>query len=187
MIEVYDNVVSVEDQNKIENIFTSTEFPWFFSNGTVEEKAAGYKDTLDSDYPNIKEYVQFTHGFYRQEPFFVSPEYKEIKFLFDNFVKSTATKVNDLLRIKANLQTQCNFSTSDFYNTPHRDQPMDHTVVIYYVNDSDGDTLIFDDKQIIKRISPKKGRFVMFNGKYFHAGRHPIISEKRIVLNYNFM
>ena len=186
-IKVYDNILSTEDQDKIENILTGTEFPWFFGEYTVDDRTVYKNETLKNSDPNIKEYPQFTHGFYRQEPFYVSPLYKDIQFLFENFTRITNIKVSDILRIKANLQTQCSFSNTHFYNTPHRDQPIDHTVVIYYVNDSDGDTFIFDDNQIIKQITPKKGRFLLFDGKYFHSGRHPIQSTKRILLNYNFL
>jgi hypothetical protein len=59
-------------------------------------------------------------------------------------------------------------------------------VVIYYVNDSDGDTFVFDDDgKIIKRVSPKKGRFFMFDGRLKHAGSHPYDNTMRVVINFN--
>ena len=69
--------------------------------------------------------------------------------------------------------------------------------MIYYVNDSDGDTIIFNesggenvnkrpDKLTIKKtITPKKNRAVLFRGDYFHTSTNPTKSEKRIVLNVN--
>ena len=68
---------------------------------------------------------------------------------------------------------------------------------IYYLNDSDGDTIIFNEKtmdpflngeelSIKKRINNKKGRFVMFNQDYLHAGMLPINSDYRVVINFNF-
>lgn len=184
---VYDNTVSEETQNYIENLLTSTEFPWYFSEYTVETQTISSYETVKKDDLKVKEYLQFTHGFYRQWPLFVSPEYKKIKFLFDEFIKNTQIKVDDLIRVKANLQTQFLESNTEFYNSPHRDQPINHMVAIYYVNDSDGDTYIFEDEKIIKTITPVKGRFLVFNGKYFHAGRHPKFSSKRIVINFNFL
>lgn len=184
---IYDDIVSKQSQDIIENILTGTEFPWFFNEYTVEDKTVDNYQTLKTNDPKVKEYLQFTHGFYRQEPFFVSPEYKQIKFLFDEFINNANIKVGDLIRVKANLQTQFKESNTSFYNTPHRDQPMNHTVVIYYVNDSDGDTFIFENDNVAKTVSPKKGRFLLFDGKYFHSGRHPCNSSKRILLNYNFI
>ena len=56
------------------------------------------------------------------------------------------------------------------YGFVHKDLPYDHTVVLYYVKDSDGDTHIFDEfGGVIKKIKPKKGRVVVFNGNLLHA------------------
>ena len=56
-----------------------------------------------------------------------------------------------------------------------------------YLNDSDGDTIIFDENfKIKKRITPKKNRVVIFDGITYHTGCHPCKNDKRIVLNVNF-
>lgn len=68
---------------------------------------------------------------------------------------------------------------------------------IYYVNQSDGDTVIFNElthqpvrnheelsvKQVIKNV---RGRIAIFNQNSLHAGCPPIESENRIVINFNF-
>ena len=59
-------------------------------------------------------------------------------------------------------------------------------VIIYYVNDSDGDTCIFDNEgKVQHRISPKKGRFLVFDGNRKHAGSHPYHANYRVVINSN--
>ena len=56
-----------------------------------------------------------------------------------------------------------------------------------YLNDSDGYTVIFDEnKDIKKKISPKKNRVVIFDGMSYHAGSHPCKSNTRMLLNINF-
>ena len=56
----------------------------------------------------------------------------------------------------------------------------------YYINDSEGDTVFFDDnKKEIKRVSPKKGRIVFFNGNQLHSGSYPT-NTPRFILNFNF-
>lgn len=184
---IFDDIISKSTQDLVEQHLTSSEFPWFFNEYTVKNKTVDDYQTLKNDDLKVKEYLQFTHGFFRQEPLYISPEYYKIKSLFDEFITASSINVNDILRVKANFQTQFQESASEFYNTPHRDQQMNHTVVIYYVNDSDGDTYVFENDKIIKTVSPKKGRFFLFDGKYFHAGRHPQSCNKRIVINYNFM
>lgn len=111
--------------------------------------------------------------------------------------------INDILRIKANLQTRAPHTTKNTHSFPHMDFPPpgndDIITFLYYVNDSDGDTYFFKDKiddikgdpkdlnnlNIIKQVSPKKGRLVMFRGDILHAGSNPINSNLRIVINYN--
>ena len=67
---------------------------------------------------------------------------------------------------------------------------------IYYIDDSDGDTVIFNEygnnpirnneeisvKQVIKN---KRGRLVVFDQNSLHAGCPPIYSDKRLVINFN--
>jgi len=61
-----------------------------------------------------------------------------------------------------------------------------HWVCLYYVNDSDGDTIFFDNNNNeIKRVSPKKGRIVFFDGSVNHVGSYPTKNE-RIGVNINF-
>ena len=58
---------------------------------------------------------------------------------------------------------------------------------LYYVNDSDGDTIFFNkNKKEIKRVKPKKGTGVLFKSNTLHAGSNPINSDKRMVINYIF-
>ena len=103
------------------------------------------------------------------------------------------------LTIKTNLQTPIPSFNKNNFNTPHFDitppiPPFSYTL-IYYVMDSDGDTIIFNEKykgfpnqnfSIFKKITPKKGRIVTFPSSQYHCGSHPITSKARIIINYNF-
>jgi len=84
---------------------------------------------------------------------------------------------------------------------PHTDLPFEHLALIYYVNDSDGDTVFFESvetiapgateidlehhiPQIVERVTPKKGRVVLFDGNHLHAGGFPT-DVPRCIVNYN--
>ena len=84
-------------------------------------------------------------------------------------------------------------------NNPHTDMDQDHLVVLYYINDTDGDTIIFEetDKELPRipglsiqdltektRVTPKQGRVVLFNGHHYHCSSNPT-SDKRCILNFD--
>jgi hypothetical protein len=84
-------------------------------------------------------------------------------------------------------------------NDIHVDLNEYHMVGLYYVNDSDGDTVIFDKSKfssqseffsvndnlpVKQRVSPKKGRLVIFDGRWFHASTPPR-NNIRTILNAN--
>lgn len=70
----------------------------------------------------------------------------------------------------------------------HVDIELPHQVFLYYVNDSDGDTVFFkdDEKTEIKRVTPKKGRGVFFDGSIKHCSTRPSKSH-RCIFNYDFL
>ena len=60
-------------------------------------------------------------------------------------------------------------------------------ILIYFVNESDGDTFIFDGTPpsltIKQRITPEANSVLIFDGDVYHASSNPIKSDKRIVIN----
>jgi hypothetical protein len=184
-ILVIDNLFEKSITDKIFKEFKSDTFNWFLSEGsyTVTEKL--YDELKDE---NTFEYYQLSHNFITEDG-----KKNSIKFdLIVNIVEILQKHFKCQFyfnKIKANLQTK--FDTELLYNTPHQDQKdRDHIVVIYYVNDSDGKTFIFENNfspwKIKKTIESKKGRIVMFDGKYFHSGSHPK-NEIRFVINFNIV
>jgi len=66
------------------------------------------------------------------------------------------------------------YDTKLEHYSPHVDLPFEHLVVLYYVNDADGDTVFFNEKnEIVKSVSPKRGRVVAFDGSIYHGGGIP--------------
>jgi hypothetical protein len=70
-------------------------------------------------------------------------------------------------------------------------------VCLYYVNNTDGDTYIFDKTKkelnhiskdtklgILKQVSPKKGRVVLFDGRRYHSSSGPT-KDIRCIINFN--
>ena len=79
------------------------------------------------------------------------------------------------------------YDTQLEHYSPHIDLPFDHLVVLYYVNDADGDTVFFNEKnEIIKSVSPKRGRVVAFDGSIYHGGGIPK-SGPRCAINFDIL
>ena len=102
------------------------------------------------------------------------------------------------IKLKSNLQVPAPNPNKYLHNTPHidiEDNIPNAYTLIYYVNDSDGDTIIFNEMYnqspnkkftINQRITPKMGKAVIFPTHQFHCGSNPINTKARIVINYNF-
>jgi hypothetical protein len=103
-------------------------------------------------------------------------------------ILDTIEERSDLL-LKNSFRAQVNFTYPQKNNLPtppHVDADFDHQVLIYYVFDSDGDTIFYDkDLNVIKTCTPKAGRFVLFDGSILHSARPPDSYEKRVVVNIN--
>jgi hypothetical protein len=118
--------------------------------------------------------------------------YKEIKndyfYLGQNFIEEFSQqhniKIKDITKMQFNMFFR---SKTDATPPPHIDSKESHMVFLCYLNDSDGDTLIYDNDKIIKNISPEKSKYIVFDGSRPHSGSFPIKSYYRAVLNINFV
>jgi len=171
-VSIIDNFYPRQDE--IENLLTSDDFGWFISKDSVDPKDV-------PDLPNVRESWFFTHvlkhGDLINSSFYVK---------LNDLSEYTNMRDKSIFRIRANLSVPQPGNEKDHMLPPHKDElDENYYSLLYYVNDSDGDTLFFkDDFELIERVSPKKGRCVIFNSSIYHCGQLPIKSDKRIVINY---
>lgn len=184
MIQIFDNLLDEKEKNHIENFLRDNKFSWFLSGGhrhyTID------KETYDKNSSDDRgEFILLCHVFYL-DTVRNSQNYLLSDFIFDRFLQRTDTKFSKLWRSKANLQLKCN--NGKLHTTPHTDRSEEHKVLIYYANDTDGDTFFFNnDLEIIERVSSKKGRFVLFDGDILHAAGFNVQTEIRLNINFNFI
>lgn len=187
--KIFDNFLSKKEHQAFHKLIISNSFPWFMQpeNGTVLKKTQLKAKKI---YKNIYENFQLNHLFYADRDLgqgnsrINSPHFYIIKEIINKFLKKTKKEKFELIRAKVNLQPRIPDAKKYHHNTPHLDfSNEDHNVLLYYINDSDGDTHFFKDNKIIKSISPKENRLVVFDGNILHTGSHPIKSDYRLVLN----
>lgn len=193
MIKVIDNLLPPMYANQIEH-------------DTVHELMYKYRKYTSSvpsmltNTDNIIDYGQFVCTLLNSS---VNAEYKFGNYF--NFLKAVIFTANQHIdkqivsieRVKVNLLLQqCNFS-KNHYNFPHVDESEDTTQysMIYYINDSDGDTFMFNEfynpdqdppteLTLYQRVSPKKNRAVIFNSNRYHASSNPKEHANRFIINF---
>ena len=82
------------------------------------------------------------------------------------------------------------------HNGVHVDLPpeLPHIACVYYVNGSDGDTIIYentvggDTTNLVehKRVTPKRGRVVFFDGSRYHCSSQPVVNY-RCIINFDIL
>ena len=176
-IQVYDNLIPFEISNSIENLL-------------LYENKISYKYlfniTNSDDFTNLNPGFNYTfladdneHNYKGKYYYFLT----QVLFIFS---KKLNIDVNRIIRGRTFLHLPIN-GIGLLKNQVHVDTHEPHRVCLYYVNDSDGDTILFkDDKTTeIKRITPKKGRIVFFDGSIPHCSSNPKQTH-RSILNFDF-
>jgi hypothetical protein len=192
MFRIYDDIFTDNEKDLVENFLTDNKFAWHLGTGPNFRTVLPEQLKADGN-ENTRETVLLAHVFYLEGK--KNSDNSHLSdFIMDRFLFRTKHPFKELIRSKANLQLRSDLLDPTLHSTPHIDFEDDHTVLLYYVNDTDGNTVLFDrtvgqpktEYKIIEEIEPRKGRFLVFNGKYYHAARYPISNELRINVNINF-
>ena len=186
-IIVIDDFVSLEYQEKIkqELIGLDNDFPWFY---TEDVTSAGdydsqYRPAMSHQYVNIND-----------------DDESEIASVYHHLFTPLLSKACQYLKIpemkvlqgRSFLQFPLKNIDTSVVDTPHIDidEGDEHIVVLYYVIDSDGDTVIYNERTKSntytekQRVTPKQGRVVIFEGGQYHTAEQPT-KGTRCIVNYN--
>jgi len=186
---ILDNLLSNNHIKLIEDTLLNSYFPWYLSAKKIDNKFSTCSKNiyLKNKNKNTVEDLQFVHSFVNYEN-----NQSKINSNYFNLIEEISKKITDyfkldqisLLRVKANLKTRSNIKNNK-YGTPHIDIGNENITCIYYVNDSDGDTILYKKHKIYKKITPKKGRFLFFKGNMLHSAGYPLKNQVRCVINFN--
>lgn len=195
---IIDDFLPTSIQDVIHDILIGPDFTWYFAKYSVS--VTNLDEHFYTDKPN-REHIQLRHSFVNDDKInsyfyqFIEP----IKLVFESHMKC---KVKTTYRIKSNMLIS---QKGPFLQPPHVDtlELMDNGVdclgyktLLYYVNDSDGDTIFYNEyftgepvglvtEQ--QRVSPKKGRAVIFDSNQIHSGSCPSVTDARVVINSVFV
>ena len=197
---VIDNFIDEDYQEKIKTKLLGSkdlkeqQFPWYHVQDVTEgyendsKKRPGlahqyvslpYENDDDLDYDSLGKVVSEHHN------------------LFIPLLKKVGYKLGlpDVRVLQGRSFLQFPINTDGTVDVPHVDihGDIDFIVALYYVVDSDGDTLIYNERYkglegqytIKESVTPKQGRLVIFDGRLYHTAKQPINSNTRCIVNYN--
>jgi hypothetical protein len=172
-MQIKTNFLPISLSENIKNITTSANFPWYFNENITPTSHVSL--------------FQFTHTFFRDGQI-TSDFYYEISPIIYFAEEKLNLKFKKIIRIKANLLTRDDNHHKYLDSTIHQDVEYEGCKsLIYYVDNFDGNTILFDnDKNIMKEIKPKYNSCILFNSNIWHRSTPPINYKKRIVLNCIF-
>lgn len=173
-IKKIEQVFDIEYAQKIENEMFSKVFPWYYFS--------------DVDYSNIdsdKNNFGFVHTFLNSENQTLSEWSELVMPLAFILADNINVKLSSILSIRAVMLTSVGY---DYQHMRHTDTQIhdDTYTAIYYVNDSDGFTSVYDKEQITK-FKPKKNSAIVFDSSTEHHASKPIQNSSRVVINCNFV
>ena len=186
MIKVIDNFINAAYYKTLENgILTSfgSGMPWYWNS------------CISGGDSNL---FGFSHSLYDAG----KPTSSAYEFLLPMFIQAKEeTDAKVFLRARADMTVT---SGEQITYEPHIDMPEhnEHINTIFYIGDSDGDTIIYKEKfypsipyvepKLPKtlteenRVTPKANRLVIFNGEHWHTGQSPKEHNRRVIINLNF-
>mgnify|MGYP001246518701 FL=1 len=173
-IEIIDDALAPMEMAAIEGHLMGQDILWNWNENIVAEEQRECEKKYDQ---------QMTHLFY-MNPTFLSPDYRCLEPLFYKLNASV------MIRVKANLTfcTEKNILTGwhtdviESWGKEHKTK-----TAIYYVNSTNGYTMIRDDDGVETKVEGNKNRLVIFPSHFKHAGVTCTSPRKRVVVNINYL
>jgi len=176
------NVLGSNHRKIISDLVEGTDFSWFFYSD-IHFKNPELRDESD-----LARHC-FVHEFWAKEQ-----QTSQYFSLFEPLVYRMADiaqiKLTKLLRMKINMSLNIGRTVHDVEHTDgyvRLENNQKWFSGIYYLNTSDGCTTIYQPDGCIELIEPIEDTCVVFDGKLKHAAQLPLKSNRRIVVNVNFL
>ena len=191
--EIYDidDFIDAEYQKDIRNIlmgdyqYRKNDFPWYYTEDVTgaNDPDSQHRTALGHDYVVMDDEDNPTGERISIFHYLFLPMLK-------NVCREMKIKNINVLQGRSFLQFPLNLKDRTV-DTPHIDlHNRKHLVALYYVCDSDGDTIIYNEREklgtytIKQKVTPKQGRIVLFDGSLYHTAEQPL-NNVRCVVNYN--
>jgi hypothetical protein len=193
-MNIIKNIWEEEGFKHIQSIVLKPNFPWYYGSTVYDEDKSN----------NLYSY-SFCHLAYHD-----GKNTSELGELLQhgvrNAIEKSGQKINQLIRIRLGLIT--NYGKAVIHD-PHVDNVYPHMTGLIYMNNADGNTIIYKEKvnasydpkdtgerylkEVLKdnltvdyRVTPEENKMMWFDGLSYHSSTSPITVPRRIVLNFNY-
>ena len=180
-----DNFLNEIEILAVETGIWNCEFRYQPETGSAEDGLSGVVGD------NFGEFPMFVSG--SNIPNALSQVQDIANFVVSRFLDKHRFIIKEEIRARSNMTFR---SLDTRPSRPHVDVDKEHYVFLYYVSDSDGDTIVYDQKYtgseydqsdltIFKKITPKAGSAVIFDGSRYHTNYSNQKNNFRFIINMN--
>jgi hypothetical protein len=176
--QVIDNFLTKSYHRELLELLNNYNFPWYYNSNISYESNNNSNRLYESG---------FSHIFWDNR----SGGQRDSSYSW--FWKPALHKIMEVVNNKFIVRSRGDMTD------PHIDFSFPNISTVYYVNDSDGDTIFYKEKakqhhdikllsklNEVERVSPKANRLVVFEGDTVHTGSSPNKHKNRIIINSNF-
>lgn len=186
-VEVIDDFLTKSYYECLRASIFDPSFPWFYNENSTHSDGKLHYINNSPTHTSFG----FTHNFLIDK--------KSTNSEFTNLVLPLVFQIKDYLNASEILRVRMDmtlYNPEKIMHPPHVDSEDNHYSAIYYLNESNGSTVIFNEKMssnidnnltIKETIEPKPNRLVVFDGSYIHTGYSPSNNNCRVLINSNFV
>ena len=191
-VQIFDNFLPEDIYQKVKDRICGERQPWYYQSSIT--------NTERNNPPVDKFGFNFSLKRAEEEFGLSDPDIRKTFNVLQEFYlkQKTVLKKARILRTRLDMTT---YSKESVIFEPHVDLDDPHLTSIFYVNDSDGNTVIYNQKwhpsllpklvvdeelTIMEEIEPVGNRLIAFDGYHMHTGHNPSKHSKRILINTNF-
>jgi hypothetical protein len=208
-MQIIDNFFPEDKFQEFQSLILGPRMPWYYIPNISVPDWLVVEDPLAVETDALQCLLYDKHRNY------VSEEYTALEEYFYNMIIKLGYTKDNLMRIRATMKWPKPGLDPNTYNVPHIDSPRSNKTIVFYLNDSDGDTRLFHQiqtpiespplqtdatkeqidayaAQFIRSgftvehcVTPKANRLLMFDGMQYHTAGHPFNVDRRVILNIN--
>jgi len=182
-MRVVEDALLAPEFKSLQDIILDKYFPWFYARKAYDDD--------DETNPYLKGWVHYV----MPDNAYKSP----LNPMLGEIITSTLARLGDPVETIWRMRVVSNTAAPAPYMTGvHADSGRPHKTAILYMNDADGDTVIYNEQwsrdhprdvsklTVARRIAPKANRLLLFDGLHLHTGTIPM-KGFRVAININYI